>query len=152
MFSPHITVACLVHAEGRLLVVEEDINGKPTLNQPAGHLEADETLLQAARRELYEETGLQAEPQYFLGVHQWIAPDNTPFIRFLFGLDLPFCAETAPQDSDITRCHWLSPGDLLEAENLRSVLVAESVRLWQQGERYPLSLVCAFNWPSAGDA
>ena len=152
MFRPNITVACLVQAQGQLLVVEEEVNGKPTLNQPAGHLEADETLLQAARRELYEETGLQADPHYFLGIHQWIAPDNTPFIRFLFGLDLPFCAETTPQDSDITRCHWLSPAEILQAGNLRSVLVAESVRLWQLGQRYPLSLVCAFNWPSSGDA
>ena len=152
MFSPPITVACLVHAEGKLLVVAERINGLPTLNQPAGHLEAGETLCEAARRELYEETGLQAEPHYFLGIHQWIAPDKTPFIRFLFGLDLAFCAETSPQDSDIDRCHWLTPEAVIAADNLRSPLVAESVRLWQQGERYPLSLVSAFNWPSGEDA
>ncbi len=152
MFSPHITVACLVHAEGKLLVVEERINGLPTLNQPAGHLEAGETLSEAVSRELYEETGLQAEPHYFLGVQQWIAPDKTPFIRFLFGLDLAFCAETAPQDSDIDRCYWLTPEAVISAGNLRSPLVAESVRLWQQPERYPLSLVSAFNWPSVRDA
>ena len=28
MFKPHVTVATIVHAEGKFLVVEETINGK----------------------------------------------------------------------------------------------------------------------------
>ncbi|MEG3112983.1 NUDIX domain-containing protein [Pantoea sp. T14] len=147
MFKPHVTVACLVHAQGELLVVEEQINGCATWNQPAGHLEADETLLAAAQRELYEETGIDEPMHYFLGVQQWIAPDNTPFVRFLFGLDLAEKLPTAPQDSDIDCCWWLPPAQILTASNLRSPLVAESVRLWQQGARYPLHLVSPFNWP-----
>lgn len=147
MFKPHVTVATLVQAQGQLLVVEEWVHGKPTLNQPAGHLEADETLIQAAERELWEETGIAATPQHFLAVQQWIAPDNTPFVRFLFSLVLPEMAATAPQDSDITRCLWLPPTAVLQAPNLRSPLVAESVRLWQQNVRYPLTLISAFQWP-----
>ena len=61
MFKPHVTVACVVHAQGKFLVVEETINGKALWNQPAGHLEADETLVEAARRELWEETGLERD-------------------------------------------------------------------------------------------
>ncbi|WP_146741909.1 NUDIX domain-containing protein, partial [Lonsdalea populi] len=63
MFKPHVTVANIVQAEGRFLVVEETVNGKSLWNQPAGHLEAEETLIQAASRELYEETGVKAQPQ-----------------------------------------------------------------------------------------
>ena len=74
MFKPHVTVACIVHAEDKFLVVEETINGKALWNQPAGHLEADETLVQAAARELWEETGIHAQPQHFIRMHQWIAP------------------------------------------------------------------------------
>ncbi len=96
MFKPHVTVACIVQAEGELLVVEERVNGRATWNQPAGHLEADETLLEAARRELREETGIDCPLSYFLGVQQWIAPDNTPFVRFLFGVDLAEKRATAP--------------------------------------------------------
>ncbi|WP_418162256.1 NUDIX domain-containing protein [Pantoea vagans] len=147
MFKPHVTVACLVQAEGELLVVEERINGRATWNQPAGHLEADETLLEAAERELYEETGIAASMHYFIGINQWIAPDSTPFVRFLFGVDLAKKAPTQPQDSDIDCCWWLPPAQILTASNLRSPLVAESVRLWQQGTRYPLHLVSPFQWP-----
>lgn len=65
MFKPHVTVATVVQAEGQFLVVEERVRGRTTWNQPAGHLEADETLLQAAVRELSEETGIDAVPQAF---------------------------------------------------------------------------------------
>lgn len=152
MFKPHVTVACMVQAQGKLLMVEETINGKALWNQPAGHLEANETLVQAARRELWEETGIHAEPQSFIRLHQWIAPDKTPFLRFLFAIDLPEPLPTEPHDSDIDCCHWLDAEQILTASNLRSPLVAESVRCWQQPQRYPLSILDAFNWPFTGDA
>ena len=103
MFKPHVTVACVVHAAGKFLIVEETINNKALWNQPAGHLEADETLVQAAERELWEETGIRATPQSFLKLHQWIAPDNTPFLRFCFVIELEQQLPTKPHDSDIDR-------------------------------------------------
>ncbi|QTF08216.1 NUDIX hydrolase [Brenneria izadpanahii] len=147
MFKPHVTVACVVQAENHFLVVEELINDKLLWNQPAGHLEADETLIQAASRELWEETGIQAEPQSFLQLHQWIAPDHTPFLRFCFSLDLPYRMETHPHDSDIECCRWLTAEQILNSDRLRSPLVAESIRRYQQAERYPLTILNAFNWP-----
>ncbi|MCT4704164.1 NUDIX hydrolase [Enterobacteriaceae bacterium H20N1] len=147
MFKPHVTVACVVQAQGKFLVVEETINGKALWNQPAGHLEADETLPEAASRELYEETGIRARPQSFIRMHQWIAPDKTPFLRFLFAIDLPEQLPTQPHDSDIDRCLWLDAQQIINATNLRSPLVAESIRCYQQAERYPLGMLGAFNWP-----
>ncbi|MBA0219476.1 NUDIX hydrolase [Pectobacterium brasiliense] len=147
MFKPHVTVACVVQAENHFLVVEELINDKLLWNQPAGHLEANETLIQAASRELWEETGIQATPQSFLRLHQWIAPDNTPFLRFCFALDLPARADTQPHDSDIECCRWLTAEEILHSRQLRSPLVAESIRCYQQQERYPLTVLGAFNWP-----
>ncbi|MDR9891780.1 NUDIX hydrolase [Pseudenterobacter timonensis] len=147
MFKPHVTVACLVHAEDKFLVVEETINGKALWNQPAGHLEADETLAQAARRELWEETGIDAAPQQFIRMHQWIAPDRTPFLRFLFVIELDEMCATEPHDSDIDRCLWVTAQEILEAPNLRSPLVAESVRSYFSAPRLPLEVIGEFNWP-----
>lgn len=152
MFKPHVTVACVVHAQGKFLVVEETINDKALWNQPAGHLEANETLVQAAARELWEETGIDAVPQHFIRMHQWIAPDNTPFLRFLFAIELNETCDTWPNDGDIDRCLWVSADEILTASNLRSPLVAESIRCYQSGQRYPLALIGEFNWPFTSDA
>ncbi len=147
MFKPNVTVACVVHAEGQFLLVEEIINGKLTLNQPAGHLEANETLIAAVQRELFEETGIDAPPQFFLGLHQWQAPDKTSFLRFSFVIDLPKIVATFPQDSDISGCRWLSAEQIISSTQLRSPLVAESIRLYQQSARYPLDLLGNYNLP-----
>ncbi|MGJ3352777.1 NUDIX domain-containing protein [Providencia sp. Je.9.19] len=143
-FRPNITVATIVHAQNKFLVVEEWVNGKPTWNQPAGHLEANETLLQAAERELLEETGISATPQKLIKIHQWIAPDSTPFIRFLFELELPNTCETHPQDSDISCCHWVSAQQIIESNCLRSPLVAQSILCFQENTTYPLDILSAY--------
>lgn len=143
-FKPHITVACLVSAGEKFLVVEETVNGKATWNQPAGHLEAGESLIAAAERELYEETGIRATPDSLLTIHQWVAPDGTPFIRFLFRVLLESECETHPQDSDIDCCHWVSADDIIHSPILRSPLVKESMFAWFAAEPLPLSLLGTF--------
>ena len=55
-------MATVVVADGRLLCVEERANGRLVLNQPAGHLEPDESLQDAALRETREETGMAGAP------------------------------------------------------------------------------------------
>lgn len=145
MFKPHITVATVVQAQNKFLVVAEYIDGTGLVfNQPAGHLEAGETLIQAAERELFEETGIQATPQHLLNIYQWIAPDSTPFIRFTFAIDLPSVVETAPKDDDIEYCLWLTADEIISANNLRSPLVRESVVRYLEPARYPLSLLTTY--------
>ena len=147
MHRPHITVACNVAANGKLLLVEETINQRRTLNQPAGHLEIGETLVQAASRELFEETGIQAVPDALVAVHQSIALDNTAFIRFLFSVTLPECLPAKPNDPDINCCYWLTPEQIYAYADLRSPLVTLSVSLWQQKVRYPLAILDTYGWP-----
>jgi len=74
MFKPNTTVACVVVCQDKFLLVEEIDDGKVVFNQPAGHIEKDESLFDAAKRELYEETGLDLSPQYLLGVSFHSAP------------------------------------------------------------------------------
>lgn len=152
MFKPHVTVACVVHAKDKFLIVEETINGKALWNQPAGHLEADETLVQAAERELWEEDRHSRHATAFYPHASVDCAGQYAVFTLPVRHRLNDTCATQPHDSDIDRCLWLSAQEILTASNLRSQLVAESIRSYQQDPRYPLSLIGAFNWPLLGGA
>ena len=79
-----VTVASVVAHQGRLLLVEERIEGALVLNQPAGHLDPGETLAQAAIRETLEESGWDIRLDAFIGAYQWTAPSGVAYLRFAF--------------------------------------------------------------------
>ena len=89
-WQPDVTVATVVIDQGRLLCVEEHAGGALVLNQPAGHLEPDESLLDAAVRETLEETGWTVELEAFVGAYQWTSPaladgsGGRSYLRFAF--------------------------------------------------------------------
>src|SRR6266542_3135405 len=83
--KPDVTVAAVTEAEGRFLVVEERINQHLVFNQPAGHVELGETLLEAVIREVREETAWLFEPVSMLGAYLWRNPSNgRSTLRFAF--------------------------------------------------------------------
>ena len=55
-WKPNTTVAAVIEKDGKFLLVEELIEDELVFNQPAGHLEKGETLLDAVKREVLEET------------------------------------------------------------------------------------------------
>ena len=76
VWCPHVTVASVIaDREGRFLMVEESVAGRIRFNQPAGPLEPDEALVDAAVRETLEETGWDIELRHLIGVHQWFSPE-----------------------------------------------------------------------------
>ena len=89
-WQPDVTVATVVVRDGRLLCVEERANGQLVINQPAGHLEPDESLVEAAVRETREETGWNVRVTHMVGAYQWKAPLNADgsggrhYLRFAF--------------------------------------------------------------------
>jgi len=141
-WAPHVTVATVVVRDGRLLLVEEAIDGRQVLNQPAGHLEPNETLAAAAVRETLEETGWTVRLSAFIGTYQWTAPDGTPFLRFAYAAE-PLSHDPArPLDDGILRALWLTPAELkADPSRLRSPLVWEVVADYLAGQRHPLSIV-----------
>lgn len=149
MHKPNIALACVVHCKGKFLFVEEMEDGKRTLNQPAGHLEQNETLLEAAKRELFEETGIEAEISSLIRVYQWQAPrTQTDYLRFVFAVELEERIEPKPQDADITQAIWLTLEEFnhyiqQEGQCERSPLVIQSVQDYLKGERYPLAILQA---------
>ena len=138
-----MTVAAIVENEARFLLVQERISGKSVYNQPAGHLENGETLLDAVIRETYEESAWTFEPQAIIGIYQWRHPDREKtFIRVTFSGRGVHHDPDSELDADIERTLWLTAEQIRNRpDKLRSPMVLRSVEDYLAGARYPLSLL-----------
>lgn len=142
-WQPDVTVATIVVSDGRLLMVEEQAGGRLVLNQPAGHLEPDESLVEAALRETLEETGWDVRLTAFVGAYQWKAPETgRHYLRFAFAAEPVLHHPERKLDEGITRALWLTPGELQsEAGRHRSPLVWRTASDFLAGRRQPLELL-----------
>jgi 8-oxo-dGTP pyrophosphatase MutT (NUDIX family) len=143
IWKPHVTVAALMENDGRFLLVQERVSGKTVYNQPAGHLEPGETLLEAVIRETREETAWEFLPESLVGIYQWRHPEKEQtFLRVNFsGRGLQHDPESE-LDADIERTLWLTLEEIKsQRERLRSPMVLRSVEDYLAGVRYPLTLL-----------
>ena len=139
VWRPDLTVAAIVERDKRFLLVEERIRGQLVLNQPAGHVEAGESLLQAAVRETLEETAWQFHPTAWLGAYQWQRTNGGSTLRFaIVGTVDGFDAQR-PLDPPVQSTHWVTREDMQQrAAQLRSPLVLRCVDDYFAGVRLPL--------------
>jgi 8-oxo-dGTP pyrophosphatase MutT (NUDIX family) len=144
-WQPDVTVATIVVRDGKLLMVEEEVRGRRVLNQPAGHLEPDESLFEAALRETLEETGWEVRLTAFVGAYQWKAPDESAggsgrhYLRMAFAADPIGHDPNRTLDEGIIQALWLSPEELrLQQDRHRSPLVWRAVEDFLAGRRHPL--------------
>ncbi len=137
----HLTVAAVIADRGRYLFVEEQVAGNRVLNQPAGHLEAGESLLEAVVREVREETCLDFVPEAWLGCDLLALPGGAVTMRVAFTGSVQPVAGTAERDPAILATHWLTAAEAIENWPLRSPLVQRSLRRFEQGLRLPLESV-----------
>ncbi len=152
MSPPDITVAAVVEdAAGRFLIVEERVGQRLVFNQPAGHVEPGETLLEAIVREVREETAWRFEPRALLGSYLWRSPTSgRPILRFAFSGAVADHDAGQTLDKDIIRTHWLSRSELIERhERLRSPLVLRCVEDYCSGRRLPLESVAHLDLETA---
>lgn len=142
-WPPHLTVACIVEDNQRFLMVEELSHGRLVINQPAGHLEPGESMVQAAIREAFEETGWQVEPTHLLGIFRYTAAaSNITYYRTSFIAKPVSHDPTAKLDEGIQRALWMTYDELLAAKDrLRSRLVLDNIKQYLVGVRYPLSVI-----------
>ncbi|MBB4820858.1 NUDIX hydrolase [Pseudomonas solani] len=142
-FTPHVTVATLIEDQGRFLMVEEMSDGRAVLNQPAGHLEADESLIQAALRETLEETGWEVELTAVTGIYLYTAPSNgVTYQRVCFAARPLRHLPERELDDGIIGPRWLTRDELLaHREQWRSPLILRCIDDYLAGERFPLSLI-----------
>ena len=149
--NPEVTVAAVVEREGRFLIVEERITGRLVLNQPAGHLEERETLIEAAVREAREETAWRFTPVAMVGTYLWLNPDTgRSYLRFAFCGSVDDFHPHQALDTGIVRALWLTHEQLrVQPQRLRSPLVLRCIDDYLRGLRQPLDSVACLGLDTA---
>lgn len=139
-WKPDITVAAVAERDGRFLCVEELIRGRRVFNQPAGHVEHGEGLIEAVVRETWEETAWRFEPRALLGVYTWrTSAGRRSTLRFAFAGDVHGHEPGRALDRPVLAAHWLTREQLLEpARALRTGLVLRCIDDYLGGRRLPL--------------
>lgn len=142
-WSPHVTVAAVVERDGHFLVVEEETQDGVRINQPAGHLEAGESLVSACAREALEETAHLVTPEALVGVYQWPRPDGAvSYLRFAFSATVRGVDAGRALDAGILRACWMTRDELAAcSERHRSPLVLRCIDDYLAGRRFPLDLI-----------
>ena len=145
-WTPNVTVAAVIEHGGRYLLVEEHTPGGLRLNNPAGHLDAGETLVQAVVREVLEETARAFTPSHLVGVYLAPSPGGgehaITYLRFAFAGSVGEPQADRALDTGILRTLWLTPAEI-EASRARhrSALLWRCVQDHLTGRRYPLALL-----------
>lgn len=142
-WTPHVTVATIVERDNRFLMVYEESDGKKVYNQPAGHLDPNETLREAAVREILEETGWTIQLTGVVGINLYTAPSNgITYLRTTFIGDAISHDANRPLDTGIIAAVWLTYEELLERKDqLRSPMTLQIIEDYRAGRRFPLDVV-----------
>lgn len=143
IWKPNTTVAAIVEQQGKFLLVEEETADGIRLNQPAGHVENGETLVDAVIRETNEETAYDFTPEHLLGVYHWRHPQkDITYLRFAF---IGRAGDHKPGqklDTGVLRALWMSPDEIRASRAIhRSPQVLTCVEHYLAGQRFPLSVI-----------
>jgi 8-oxo-dGTP pyrophosphatase MutT (NUDIX family) len=146
IFKPSVTVAAIIERDGRFLLIEEETSEGVKLNQPAGHLDPNESLEQAVVREALEETAHEFIPTALVGMymsryHSKSRGTDVTYLRFTFcghaGRELD-----QPLDDGILRTLWMTRDEIAAtADRHRSPIVLQCVDDYLSGHRTPLHLL-----------
>ena len=148
IWKPNTTVAAIIERDNKFLLVEEETERGNRFNQPAGHLEDGETLIQAVIRETMEESAYEFTPEFLLGVYQWKHTLNdTTYLRFAFigkaGVHYPM----QELDEGIVQAVWMDIDEIRDKANLmRSPQILTCIEDYLAGKRYPLEVITNL-WP-----
>ena len=144
IWTPHATVATVVEQDDRYLLVKELSHGEVVYNQPAGHIEEDESIFDAATRETLEESGWEVELKSIIGLYTYKAPSNgVTYYRICFEAQA-IKKITSTLDADILSEHWFTYDEIKALESrgqLRSPLVKTCIDDYKNNQRYPLSFI-----------
>lgn len=147
IWKPNVTVAAVVERDGRYLLVEEETESGLAFNQPAGHLEAGESLLAAVVREVREETAYDFVPTHLIGVYLWPHPAKAvTYLRFAFGGELTGWSPARALDAGIVAARWLTYDEVgATAARHRSPLIRRCIDDLRAGQRAPLETLVHYD-------
>ena len=142
-WKPNVTVAAVINREGRYLLVEEETDDGIRLNQPAGHLDENESLVEACARETLEESAWQFVPTALVGIYQWQRPQkDITYLRFVFAGTLGAFDAKRKLDDGILRSLWMTLEEVRNSQDRhRSPLVLQCIVDHQAGQRIPLTAI-----------
>ena len=143
IWKPNTTVAAIIEQDGRFLMVEENTADGIRINQPAGHLDEGETILQGVTRETLEETAYDFTPTELLGIYHWQRPaKDVTYLRFAFVGKLGVHHPELGLDDGIIRAVWMTLDELRASQAIhRSPQVLKCVEDYLTGQRFPLAVL-----------
>jgi 8-oxo-dGTP pyrophosphatase MutT (NUDIX family) len=146
-WKPNVTVAAVINKNDQYLLVEEQTKSGVLFNQPAGHLEPNESIIQGAIRETLEETGYTFRPQWLLGIYNWHSLVNdTTFLRFAFFGTADCYDHNRELDEGIVRAAWFNTNEIYElVHRHRSPLVIKCIEDHLAGKQYPLEILTHYD-------
>lgn len=147
VWKPNVTVAAVVQRDGKFLLVEEETESGLAFNQPAGHLEQGEALVDAVVREALEETAYHIKPTHLVGIYNWQHPTkDVTYLRFAFAGELRGWEAERKLDEGIVAARWLTLGEVKATQaRHRSPLILRCIEDLLAGKRYPLDLLVHYD-------
>lgn len=150
-WRPSVTVAAIVEKDGRYLLIEEHTPEGLCLNNPAGHLDPGESLIDACARECLEETAHPFKPTQLVGVYQsrffraaknGNSAEDITYLRFAFSGEVSARIEGQALDQGIVRAIWMSLDEVRKSVALhRSPLVLQCIEDHAKGQSFPVNLI-----------
>ena len=118
---------------------------KNVINQPAGHVEKNERIIDAVVRETLEETSWLVKPQFLIGVYQSFidgSNESTQYLRFCIACSVIKKTDNA-LDPDIIRSSWMNQEEIMTLTNPRSPMVQHCLKDYIHGQRFSLDILTA---------
>ena len=147
IWKPNVTVAAVVQRDGKFLLVEEETEAGMAFNQPAGHLEEGESLVDAVVREALEETAYHFKPTHLVGIYNWKHPaKDVTYLRFAFAGELRGWEVDRKLDEGIVGARWLTLDEVKATQaRHRSPLILRCIEDHLAGKCYPLDLLVHYD-------